>query len=437
MKRTKRTICALLILILLFTSVSAFAADPIAVEKIILSEEELIIPVKGIATLKTEIEPKKPTNKKLAWSSSDEKVATVKNGKVTGISVGTAIIIVTAEDGKGATASVRVTVVQPVKKLIIEGNQNLALPPSCSWKLIVTAEPADATIKDVVWSSSNTRVVTVDDNGVLTAVAKGDAVITAVAADGGKAKASIRVKVQDFDLIFTEKKSQSVTYQYSSGFITIKGSVKTGSVRLSNVDTTILAVIGREVKTEKASVSPIKPGNDVVTISVNGKSFSYSCFVSPEVFPESGLALTAVDDEEETDFLFMEIPWGSTSEKAQAILKTQNKSIKDLREYSGYLRGKGSGIYKIQDYTATNCYLNFAFEEGAKDFETNNTFYEADLYFDKEIPLEQLELAIRTVYGLRQGEPGEDEYTWELDDTFLKLTKKDRFIILTYTKAEQ
>ena len=124
-------------------------------------------------------------------------------------------------------------------------------------------------------------------------------------------------------------------------------------------------------------------------------------------------------------------------DEALTILKTQSKSIKDLREYGGYLRGKGTGTYKIQDYTATNCYLDFSFEEGEKDAETNNAFYEADLYFDKEIPLEQLELAIRTVYSLRQGEPGENEYTWKAGDTLLKLTKKDRFIILSFTKANQ
>ena len=159
--------------------------------------------------------------------------------------------------------------------------------------------------------------------------------------------------------------------------------------------------------------------------------------MSPEVFPEAGFTATAAEDGEETEFLFMDIPWGSTSEEAQEILKKSSRSVKDVREYGDYLRGKGNGTYKLQDYTATNCYLNFSFEQGDKDFETNNAFYEADLYFDKDIPLEQLELAVRSVYGLRQGEPGENEYTWDLGNTILKLTKKDRFIILAFMKAEQ
>ncbi len=430
----KRIISIFMILMLLSITAFALAADPVAVKKIILNEESLIIPVKKGANLKATIEPAKATNKKLIWTSSDEQVVTVKNGKITGVSVGTAVITATAEDGNGATVSVTVTIVQPVKKLIIEGERNLAMPPETSWKLMVTAEPADATIKDVVWSSSNTKAVTVDDNGVITAVEKGDAIITATAADGSKVKATVNVKVKDFDLVFTDGKTKSAYYKYGSGLITVTGSVKTGCVRIPDVNTGILAAIGKRVETVDVSVTAVKPGTDVVTFKVNNKMFTFTCFVSPELFPESGLAATAPESEETSELLFMDIPWGTASGEADTKLKEKSKSIKDIKENGDHLRAQVKGSFKFTDYTATNCYLNFSYTADEKDIMTNNALYEADMYFDKEIPLDTLALAIRSAYGLRQGEPtGDNEYSWRQGGTLLTLTKKDRFIILAFT----
>ena len=51
--------------------------------------------------------------------------------------------------------------------------------------LTATVEPADATDKAVAWTSDNTAAVTVDENGVVTAVAPGTANVTAATADGG------------------------------------------------------------------------------------------------------------------------------------------------------------------------------------------------------------------------------------------------------------
>ena len=413
MKRTlqKRTACILLALILLTAFAAAFAADPVAVTGITLSEESLIIPVNGKAVLRATIEPAKATNKKLAWTSSNEAVATVNNGKISGVSVGTAVITVTAEDGNGPSASATVRVVVPVRKLTVAGEKNLEMPVDCTWKLTATAEPGNATIKDG---------------------------ITAAAADGGKAKVSVKVKVKDFDVVFREKTSQNVTYQYGSGFISVSGSVKTGCVRIPDVSTTILAVIGKDKETVNVSVSPVKPGSDIVKISVNGRIFAYTCFVSPELFPESGLAAAVQSqDSEAKDFLFLDIPWGSTTEEATAFVKAGSKTVKDTTKHSDHLRMQIKGDFRFLDYKATNCYLNFSFAEDEKDVEHNNAYYEADLYFDKDIALDALELAVRSVYSLPQGEQtGENEYAWKQGETLLKLTKKERFTILSFTKDE-
>ena len=56
--------------------------------------------------------------------------------------------------------------------------------------------PSNATIKDVTWKSSNTKVATVDSNGKVTAKAVGSATITVTTKDGGKT-ATCKVTVKD------------------------------------------------------------------------------------------------------------------------------------------------------------------------------------------------------------------------------------------------
>ena len=428
----KKPISILLVMLLILTTIlPATAADPIAVTSVSISEESVNLPVKKSINLKAIIEPKNATNKKLVWTSSDEAVATVKNGKVTGISAGEAVITATAEDGTGPSAEARVTVVQPVKKLMITGDQNISLPPSFTWRLTATVEPADATIKDVEWSTSNPKVADVDQRGVITAIDKGDAVITATSTDGSKTKASVKVKVSDYDLIFTSKSSQDVTYSYGSGIILVNGSVKTGCVRIPNVETSILAAIGREKRTESVSVSPVKPGTDTVTISVNDKKFIYKVFVSPEVFPETGLAAEGAIDSAAKDLLFLNIPWGSSYDKAGEILREQHLALKALTQRDGYMRTQTKTTYTFSNIEATHIYLNF------RGNAADNAFFEGDIYFDKDVPLDQIELAVRMFYGLPQGELKDGSYIWHQGETILTLTQKEKFTILTFKQAEE
>ena len=64
-----------------------------------------------------------------------------------------------------------------------------------SEKLTETINPSDAMNKAVVWTSSNTKVATVDSNGNVKAIAPGSAEITAKAKDGSNKKATCKVKV--------------------------------------------------------------------------------------------------------------------------------------------------------------------------------------------------------------------------------------------------
>ncbi len=112
------------------------------------------------------------------WSTSDSKVATVVNGKITAIAPGTANITATVGT-KSATCTV--TIPTPTISLIgIDLNKTtLTLEKGKSEILTVTYNPNNTTeSKTVTWKSSNSKVATVV-NGKITAVALGTATITA------------------------------------------------------------------------------------------------------------------------------------------------------------------------------------------------------------------------------------------------------------------
>lgn len=69
--------------------------------------------------------------------------------------------------------------------------------PGSTLQLTTTVYPNNALNKNVVWSSSNTSVATVDSNGLITAVAKGSAQIIATAADGSGKSSKISISVAD------------------------------------------------------------------------------------------------------------------------------------------------------------------------------------------------------------------------------------------------
>ncbi len=63
--------------------------------------------------------------------------------------------------------------------------------------LIATITPTDATNKNVMWTVSSSSVVTVDDNGVITAIGDGNAIVYAVTEDGAKMAQCIVVVIDN------------------------------------------------------------------------------------------------------------------------------------------------------------------------------------------------------------------------------------------------
>lgn len=157
----------------------------ISVSNVLLSESLLNLDVGNTKTITYTINPSAAYNKNVSWSSSNNSVATVDNGVIKAIGEGTATITITTSDGnKTATCVVNVRTV-PVNRISLNNN-SLNLIKGNTSTLIANISPNNATNKNFTWSSSNTSVATVNSSGVVTAISKGTATITATTSDGNK-----------------------------------------------------------------------------------------------------------------------------------------------------------------------------------------------------------------------------------------------------------
>ncbi len=170
-------------------SASCLVSVTAPVEGITLSQASAPL-VKGkTLTLVATVLPEDATDKRVTWSSSEPGIASVDaSGKVTGLSVGKAVI---TADASGFAAACEVSVYVPVSSLTLDVT-SYTLDRDKSFVLTATVNPADATDKTVTWTSSDTKVATVDNTGKVTGVASGTAAITAQAGD---CKATCTVKV--------------------------------------------------------------------------------------------------------------------------------------------------------------------------------------------------------------------------------------------------
>lgn len=155
--------------------------------------------------LNTIILPANAANKKLFWSSSDTKIATVsQTGKVSiSKSAGGKSVTIKAEttDGSGKSVTYKINVMKAaVKSIKIKGiKKTLKAGKTMKLKAVVKTTKGKSVNKKIKWSSSNTKYATITSSGKVKALKEGKGkkvTITASATDGTgkKKKAVFRIK---------------------------------------------------------------------------------------------------------------------------------------------------------------------------------------------------------------------------------------------------
>ncbi|MCL2063711.1 MAG: Ig-like domain-containing protein [Candidatus Cloacimonetes bacterium] len=138
-------------------------------------------------TLTASITPEDATNKGISWVSNNESIATVSSdGIITAIAIGTATIIVSTTDG-GFVDTCQVTV-NPTNVSVTGVDLNkssTSILIGNTETLSAIVSPSNATNQNVTWSSSDTTVATVNEEGIIIALAEGTTIITVTTEDGG------------------------------------------------------------------------------------------------------------------------------------------------------------------------------------------------------------------------------------------------------------
>ncbi|HEY9060313.1 MAG TPA: S8 family serine peptidase [Pseudobacteroides sp.] len=173
--------------------------EPYSVKGINISETSVNLKVGESQLLTAKVTPENAANKKVIWSSTNTNIATVdENGCIHGVSKGYVIITAKSEEG-GFTAECQVKVTAPVTAISLDKTL-LQINQGESYTFTPSILPDNADNKDILWSSSDSNIVSVGQSGKITGVTEGEAVITATTVDGNFT-ASCTIKVQSPDLI--------------------------------------------------------------------------------------------------------------------------------------------------------------------------------------------------------------------------------------------
>ena len=200
--------------------------DFIDPDNIKIDTTALSLNVKETRKLTAFVIPEEATNKSIWWFSDNSAVATVDStGLVTAIAEGNTLIWAYTVNGFSDTCLVMVYHFIDATGVNLD-RKTLSLKEKATEKLASTVSPEDATNKNVFWLSDKPAIATVDSTGLVTAVAKGDALIVAYLFNGFSD--TCRVAVGD-DVL--QQQQQVVRNTDTSGTISVYGGTYTGEIK--------------------------------------------------------------------------------------------------------------------------------------------------------------------------------------------------------------
>lgn len=217
-------------------------------ESITLNQNSLTLTRGNRASLVATILPEEAQGTEVVWSSSNEEVATVEDGKITTYKAGKAIIKVQTKINS-LEATCMLTVLNPVTPppvsninvtgVSLNKDEITLLAGGEKSTLEATIAPNNATNKNITWTSTDEDVATVV-NGEITPIGAGTATIKVITQDGNK-EATCEVTVINNALVSTKDEFEKAIESTKVTNITLKNDIE-GNVtvnREGNTDFTI------------------------------------------------------------------------------------------------------------------------------------------------------------------------------------------------------
>lgn len=147
--------------------------------------------------LKYEVLPENTPDKSVTWRSSDDSVATVKNGEVVAQDPGRCTVTVTTANG--LEDSCVITVSDYEAQALVLSETALTLHVGQEVALSVQVLPADAET-EIIWSTSNENVAAVA-SGQITALSLGSCTVSVTAENGVTAQCAVTVALREEELL--------------------------------------------------------------------------------------------------------------------------------------------------------------------------------------------------------------------------------------------
>lgn len=221
-------------------------------ETVTLKSSYSEIKVGGKTTLSATFGPENCYGESWKVESSDSSIVSVSDNDgivtATGVGAGTATLTLTSEFGLKDSVEITVTEPQKVTGITVSLSSDSVTKGSTVTANAVVA-PTNADNKNVVWSTSDSEIATINSRGVITTLATGTVDIIATAADGsgvtGKATLTITEATASFDGAYT---ATDTTGYGSSLTITISNSGESCTIDATDSydSGTLSGVIGKK-----------------------------------------------------------------------------------------------------------------------------------------------------------------------------------------------
>jgi len=292
-------------------------------------------------TSQLKVEYIKPHNttimNELSWVSDDTSVLEIDSGgRVTGHRLGAAKVTVTVEGENGAriSAELPMRVVIPVVSITVSGDTSLE--QTKSGKLSALVLPADATDREVEWTSSDPSVVSIDKEGNIKAGELGTATITAKA---GEKSTEVTVTITELIIHVTSVSLSGPSTLDKGRSGTMSAAVSPANATYKNV--TYTSSDSSVVSVDSAGrITALKKGSATITATADGKSASKSVKV---IVPVTSISITGpstVGEGSRARLVMSVSPSDASMENI--TYSSSNSSVVSVGS-DGYIQGVNSG----------------------------------------------------------------------------------------------
>lgn len=216
--------------------------------------------------------------------------------------------------------------INQVSKIVID-QKKVLLAPGYSDQLIYKVMPENASDSRIKWISSNEKIATVDQKGIITGHAVGKCTITGKAESNNKIQAKVSVQVKEYNVVLRMFDKRQVV-DFDTAWIKRyqKNDYIESDIKFSS------GCVECELNCNKSLV-PIKPGECIITVTERNSKKKVVSKKKYTVLVLEGTAEERAAEEMRKDVRFLNIPWGITFKETAEILELSGMSVNRTNKF--------------------------------------------------------------------------------------------------------